>query len=222
VWSDAIAFHEAIIDAPEDAALRRVFADWLMERGDPQGEFIHLQCALETLPKDDDTYWPSLARAELLRRSHGKRWAGDLRRLVKRWSFRRGLVESITLRAADFLTHADELFRLAPIREARLLESEPLLAELAHSPHLARIRSLDLRHQSIDVRAFQTLMHARHLTRLERLNLRGTALCCNEGMQVIAGCEKLAHLAALDLSDHRASLQDRQRDSREDYPTRSC
>jgi uncharacterized protein (TIGR02996 family) len=40
------AFLEALLDAPGDAGLRLVFADWLDERGDPRGELLRLSHAL--------------------------------------------------------------------------------------------------------------------------------------------------------------------------------
>ena len=35
-----------IYESPDDEQLRRVYADWLVDRGDPRGEFIQGQCAL--------------------------------------------------------------------------------------------------------------------------------------------------------------------------------
>ena len=50
----------AVFAAPDDDAPRRVYADWLLERGDPRGEFIQLQCArglsittLDPVPSDE-------------------------------------------------------------------------------------------------------------------------------------------------------------------------
>src|SRR5262249_36968134 len=34
------AFLDAILEAPEDDAVRLIYADWLEEQGDPRGEFI--------------------------------------------------------------------------------------------------------------------------------------------------------------------------------------
>lgn len=33
-----------ILESPDDAAPRRAYSDWLVERGDPRGELIKLQC----------------------------------------------------------------------------------------------------------------------------------------------------------------------------------
>ena len=40
--NEEAAFVRAMLDAPEDTALRLVFADWLEERGDPRGELLRL------------------------------------------------------------------------------------------------------------------------------------------------------------------------------------
>src|SRR5262245_51136240 len=142
--NQADAFLHAILADPEDHAPRLAYADWLDERGDSRGGFIRVQCALAGLADDDDAGWPLLAREARLIAGHGKHWAGPLRRLVKRWRFRRGFVEAVTLRAADFLWHAEALFRIAPVREVRLLHAADLLAELASCPGLARLTGLDL------------------------------------------------------------------------------
>jgi uncharacterized protein (TIGR02996 family) len=40
--NEEAAFLEAMLEDPNDLALRIVFADWLEERGDPRGELLHL------------------------------------------------------------------------------------------------------------------------------------------------------------------------------------
>ena len=46
--SDSIerGLRTAIFANPDDDAPRLVYADWLLERGDPRGEFIQIQCKL--------------------------------------------------------------------------------------------------------------------------------------------------------------------------------
>ena len=43
---------EAIAADPDDAAPRRVYADWLMEQGNPRGELAHVQLDLARSPQD--------------------------------------------------------------------------------------------------------------------------------------------------------------------------
>jgi len=57
-------FLDAIRAAPEDAALPRIFADWLEERGDPRAEYLRLLSPLDTV---GDT---AAAAPEFLARLH--------------------------------------------------------------------------------------------------------------------------------------------------------
>jgi uncharacterized protein (TIGR02996 family) len=211
----------AIAESPEDDAPRLVYADWLEERGDPRHELIRVQLELARLDEGDDRRWELLARERRLLRAHGKHWAGPLRRFVKRYYFRRGFVEGVTLRAAAFLENAGELFRLAPVRIVRLLDAVPHLPDLGASPHLAHVRSLDLRHQPITREGLQTLLNSPHLTGLNSLNLRGTHLCNSPGMRFLAGCPALANLTALDLSDHHNDATLNRREFWESFHNRS-
>ncbi|MEO8707311.1 MAG: TIGR02996 domain-containing protein [Kofleriaceae bacterium] len=82
--TDEAALLSAIRDAPDDDAPRLVYADWLIERGDPRGEYIALACSLgydayvaaEALWQQHEQAWravlpPILRDARLTRRRHG-------------------------------------------------------------------------------------------------------------------------------------------------------
>ncbi len=143
---------------------------------------------------------------------------GPLRRLVKRWAFRRGFVESVALRAADFLRHAGAIFRLAPVRHVRLFDAAGHLEALAAAPALGRLEGLDLRHQAVTVAELEALLRSPSVRRLTHLNLRGTPLCNNAGLRTVANCPNLAHLTTLDLSDHHVEGQpSRRRLDRSDW-----
>jgi uncharacterized protein (TIGR02996 family) len=212
------AFLQAVLDEPDDDAPRLVYADWLEEHGDAaRAEFLRVQCELARLADGDGRRWELEARERWLLWHHGKRWAGPLRRLVKRWQFRRGFVEGVTAGAAEFLGWADELFRLAPIRHVRLLRVRDTLPRLARCRHLARVQGLDLRHQDFSPEAFDALARSRHLTGLTSLNLRGTLLCNTAGMRQLAGYESLAGLTSLDLSQPRPGRPERRDENDERF-----
>jgi uncharacterized protein (TIGR02996 family) len=195
-------FLEAICENPDDDVPRLVYADWLEERGDPRGEFIRLQCTLASMPDDDERRWSLLARERQLLGQHGKGWAGPLRRQVRHYTFRRGFVEAITLPAADFLTRGEELLRLAPVRQVRLLDARPLLADLAASPLLDRLAGLDLRYTAgLDAAQATPLLRSPRLAGLRTLGLRGTGLVSASGVQALAACPHLTNLTTLDLAD---------------------
>lgn len=81
VWQrlhDHEPFLQAILDDPDEVAGYAIYADWLVESGDPRGEFSQLQLNLED---------PSLAlfrrpkvenAAKRLRQKHARRWLGNL------------------------------------------------------------------------------------------------------------------------------------------------
>ena len=78
----------AIHAEPQIDEHRRVYADWLAERGDPRGEFIHLQLAAGDGHVTED----ARARMRALVRAHAKAWLGPLDRVLDRNSvmFERG------------------------------------------------------------------------------------------------------------------------------------
>jgi len=45
--ADRERLYRAILDDPEDTTLRLVYADCLEEQGDPQAEFIRVQCRMD-------------------------------------------------------------------------------------------------------------------------------------------------------------------------------
>jgi uncharacterized protein (TIGR02996 family) len=72
------AFERAILESPDDLASYAAYADWLFERGDPRGEFMQVQLALE------DERRPAAERARLRAREaellagHQAEWLGPL------------------------------------------------------------------------------------------------------------------------------------------------
>ncbi|MFO0740989.1 MAG: TIGR02996 domain-containing protein [Labilithrix sp.] len=74
----------AIRAAPDDDAPRLVYADWLLERGDPRGELIVLQCG----PRTEES---RRREAELLR-EHELQWLGAVAYVTRTRRWRRGFV----------------------------------------------------------------------------------------------------------------------------------
>jgi uncharacterized protein (TIGR02996 family) len=72
--SDEASFLSAIRTAPTDAALRRVYADWLEERGDPRCELIRVEEEMRQLPVFADRYWQLKPRQKELRRAVASEW----------------------------------------------------------------------------------------------------------------------------------------------------
>jgi uncharacterized protein (TIGR02996 family) len=101
------AFLQAILENPDDDTPRLIYADYLDEHGDPdRAEFIRVQVALASLPPDDRRREQLGDRERELLAGHREDWLGPLRPLLSGWTFRRGLLDAITVPAATYLQHA--------------------------------------------------------------------------------------------------------------------
>ncbi len=68
----------ALLDDPDDLAAHSAYADWLGEQGDPRGEFIQIQLALED-PEHEAGERKALQRREkVLLEAHAAEWLGEL------------------------------------------------------------------------------------------------------------------------------------------------
>ncbi|MFT3698476.1 MAG: TIGR02996 domain-containing protein [Kofleriaceae bacterium] len=123
---------------PDDDGPRAIVADVLAERGDPRGEFIHLQ--LENSDDDErDT------REELLLRRFARQWSHDAGVRDARVSFRRGFPVALA-GSPETLLASEAALITQPITEL-ILDEVPFhqaaqLRRLIEHPALERIRRL--------------------------------------------------------------------------------
>jgi uncharacterized protein (TIGR02996 family) len=160
------ALESALVGNPDDLATHYAYADFLQEQGDPRGEFIQLQIALEDPQRSEAERRKLQARAKDLLNEHEREWLGILaddllpsREGLRRpgpWStehkFARGWLDSIAVRYNDdFGPQPDRLgpvLCLAP--EARLLRKltleydDGLVEALLDSPFLLNLRVFQL------------------------------------------------------------------------------
>jgi uncharacterized protein (TIGR02996 family) len=68
----------AILAAPDDLGALAAYADWLVEQGDPRGEFIQVQLALEDANRPTDERNRLRQREHELLEKHERDWLGDL------------------------------------------------------------------------------------------------------------------------------------------------
>jgi uncharacterized protein (TIGR02996 family) len=71
-------FERAILEHPDDVAGYAAYADWLREQGDPRGEFMQVQLALEDDSKSAAERKALAAREQALLGAHERDWLGDL------------------------------------------------------------------------------------------------------------------------------------------------
>jgi uncharacterized protein (TIGR02996 family) len=195
-------FLQAILDDPDDDAVRLIYADWLEEQGDPHGEFIRVQCELASGGKGPQRSRLVEREQELLRQ-HEVEWTKLIRRLVKQWMFRRGFIESVMVKAGQFFESVDSLFRQTPVRQLQLCGGPPfrsgLGSALATCPHLRRIQTLDLSYTDLGSNGLQALAVSEYLDGLTTLNVSYNNIG-NGGARALAGSPLLARLHHLDLS----------------------
>jgi uncharacterized protein (TIGR02996 family) len=223
----ARAFHEAIAEQPDDDLHRLAWADWLDDHGQhDRAAFVRAQLRLATLADDDLARDPIEDEADDLLAVHEDEWAGPLAELAEDWQWRRGCIEQVTVQAEALIEHSEELFALAPIREVSLLGDGASLTrlagcevlqrvevlDLAHgrthrdrdltvlltSPHLMRLKSLDLSSQEIEGPLLQALIDSRKLQHLVRLNLYHCRAIGDRAVRMLAAAGA-AHLEVLDL-----------------------
>ncbi len=72
------ALENAIIANPDDLGAHAAYADWLIEQGDPRGEFIQVQLALEDPKKSAKERKELQKREKQLLDKHQREWLGDL------------------------------------------------------------------------------------------------------------------------------------------------
>jgi uncharacterized protein (TIGR02996 family) len=100
------ALEEALTADPDDLAAHMAYADYLQEQGDPRGEFIQVQLALEQ-PRCPAAERKRLEQRErALLKAHGDEWVGPLATLLEEdddpaYSFARGWLDQLTIQRLD-------------------------------------------------------------------------------------------------------------------------
>jgi uncharacterized protein (TIGR02996 family) len=198
------AFLRAIVESPEEEGPRLVFADWLDEHGDhDRAEFIRVECEQERVEPYGPRWRQLTARQRDLLKAHKAEWTRPLRGLAAHTRFRRGFIEEITVHARTFLTRADDLFRLAPVRVVKFVYLPTgrgvSVEEVAAGPHLARLTGLDFSGCFLSDAQVQTLATSPHLGALTELTLESCRVG-RPGLQALLESPALDRLTALNLS----------------------
>jgi len=128
------ALLQAIYDAPDDDAPRLVYADALLERGDPRGELITLQCRLAQ--REDREL---RKREQELLEAHGKQWLGELAPVVMAgYRFERGFLAECRVENR----HLDRIRKLVGHRAWSTVRNLAGSAAIALHPVMRSLRTL--------------------------------------------------------------------------------
>jgi uncharacterized protein (TIGR02996 family) len=82
VVSDAEALERALVANPNDLAAWSAYADYLTEQGDPRGEFMQVQLALEDESKPAAERKALQTREKALLKKHERAWLGPLAAVI--------------------------------------------------------------------------------------------------------------------------------------------
>jgi uncharacterized protein (TIGR02996 family) len=183
----------AILASPRSIAARRVYADWLIEQGDPRGEWINLHAS------DSD-------EAELKRRAlwqhHGATWraedgvtGGDS--TLDHQSYVKGVLGDIRLDQASVIELAPVLAK-HPIQKLSIYNLKDL-EPIASLPVLATVDHLDLGYglEHSNVKALRALLEA--TPRLTSLTL-SPHQDVKFTWEALEGFSRLGELETLDIS----------------------
>jgi uncharacterized protein (TIGR02996 family) len=118
---------DAIRDQPDDDEARSVYADHLLERGDPRGEFIALQLA-----RHHDGGEPTDRERQLVDR-HGASWIGPVAAALEMARFERGFLAACEVRYEAAVDPGDPVWRT--VEDLTCADTE-----LARDPNLRALR----------------------------------------------------------------------------------
>jgi uncharacterized protein (TIGR02996 family) len=149
------ALDAALAADPDDLVTHMAYADYLTEQGDPRGEFIRTQLALERpdLPTEERERLTQFERE--LYQKHGNEWLGAVahytrKRWTDRWTvrFRRGWLwevntNSVTPDGADALLWEPEARLLQRLHLGPAVSAKEW-TRLAKAPSLGSVRCLQL------------------------------------------------------------------------------
>ncbi|QJW99365.1 TIGR02996 domain-containing protein [Frigoriglobus tundricola] len=156
--AEETALINAILQNRADDTGYLVYADYLTENGNPQGDFIRLCVEIERLPPDHPERVEKINRREALLAAHGEDWYAPLGRLGPRpdifgtfapwlWlSAAHGVIDEVVIDRSGLLPEsAARLFAAAPfLRKLEFTKGHLNLTGLAKVKQLAQIDELDL------------------------------------------------------------------------------
>jgi uncharacterized protein (TIGR02996 family) len=145
-------FLAAIRADPRDNAVRRVYADFLSDSGDPlreaRAELVRVQCDMSDLDRAGRTrsrqYRELVDRSDQLVQVHGAAWKADLPAFAQRSFFHRGFIEEVEASARSLLAGLPQLWEREPAYQIELHDAPRELARVFASPLLRDVRTLKL------------------------------------------------------------------------------
>lgn len=199
VEGNETALLEAIAENPSADDLRRVYADFLLEKGIGWGEVIPLSLVESTWEYGTPEYTANSEQLAKLTKKHLKQWLEPIRPFITGWSVTRGLLSTIDTQPSKFLEAADAIALRAPRATLMLggLKSKEVAA-LAASP-LGKFEEVRLSQQRLTDADMVTIAASATIAGVENWDLGGNHFG-DEGVRAIATSAHFASVKTLDLS----------------------
>lgn len=160
-----------VLAAPDEDPPRLVYADWLMEQGDPRGEFIAVQVQLrQRITPARRRFANERERALMAENNFG---AEALKGVARRFKLRRGFVDEVWTTGTSFAKGAAGLLESEPLRYANLTGVKTAhIKKLLDDRVIGRLAGLRM---SGDYK-LDALAASEQLRHLRRLNLSGSPI----------------------------------------------
>jgi uncharacterized protein (TIGR02996 family) len=205
------ALEAALVENPDDLATHHAYADYLQEQGDPRGDFIQVQLALEAAGRTRAEHRRLKARERKLLSKHVRDWLGILadelqgpkeerrkgRKSPYRISFARGWLDRIIhFPGVMRFPGLDRPISVGVVRRISVEFNNVLGKRLSLAPEVRMLRELVLGYE--DLAGVRAIVQSPYLHRLTHLQLRYCDLG-DVGCTDIATAGILKNLKVLDL-----------------------
>lgn len=171
------ALLQDIIKAPGQIPPLLRYADWLTAQRNPQGEFIRIDCELETISPDHPASADLNARWSKLYEKLESKLLRPLEKLGTSPSLENGLVRTVEIdNPRTFPRKAAQIFDAAPLLREITLSGSFDLEAIAKCPQMGQIESLQLSDCELTDEGLAAIFFSPHLHSLTDLKLSGQPL----------------------------------------------
>lgn len=190
----------AIADAPEANQPREVYADWLIDQGNPFGEYIHAAIAAHP-DREAFTTTEKTKLADKLEKKHAKAWLAPIKPFARSTILRggRGLIRAVATEGEGFVKAAAAISARAPRADLVLTGvKKKHIAAIAAAP-LGAFARVVLAQQRLDDADVVAIVSSPTFAGVQELDI-SEAHFGDAGILAIAASPHLAALRVLDAS----------------------
>jgi uncharacterized protein (TIGR02996 family) len=202
----AAELYDAILADPDNVDLRLQYADAVSDTDPDHAELIRLQVD-ETRTRQAGAIVQDGVRARIdtLVSKVRPRLAGPIAALVERHETRNGFIDLVRMTARGFLDSGETVSRYQPVRFLELTKSAGLMAELAATPLLQRLTSLDFYGNEIGDAGVAQLAAPPYLGKLRWLGLARCGVGA-AGAEALAAAPSFRNLRYVHFADNLVEL----------------